>query len=177
MNARPVAGDAAPYYFTYIDQVEGNDCLAAMTAQVDEALALFSSISEEKSTHRYAPEKWSIRQVLSHLNDTERSFVFRALWFARAFDTPLPSFDQNIAIAGAEADRLPWATHVEEFRSIRRASIDFFRNLPEHAWTRRGIASGNPFTVLSLGFMVPGHVTHHMRILRERYLGTVPQTT
>jgi hypothetical protein len=170
MITRPAAGDAAPYYFTYIDQVRGDDCLAAMTSQLDEALTLFNSISEEKSTRRYAPEKWSIRQVLSHLNDTERSFVFRALWFARAFDTPLPSFDQNIAIAGAEADRLSWATHVEEFRNVRRASIDFFRNLPEQAWTRRGIASGNPFTVLSLGFMVPGHVTHHIRILRQRYL-------
>jgi DinB superfamily len=170
MNARPVAGDAAPYYFTYIDKVEGNDCLAAMTAQLDEALAFFRSISEEQSIHRYGPDKWSIRQVLSHLNDTERVFVMRALWFARAFDTPLPSFDQNIAIAGAEADRLPWATHVEEFRHIRLASIDFFRNLQPEAWTRRGIASGNPFTVLSLGFMVPGHVTHHMRILGERYL-------
>jgi hypothetical protein len=170
MNARPAAGDAAPYYFTYIDQVESNDCLASMTVQLEEALALFGSISEEQSHHRYAPEKWSIRQVLSHLNDTERLFVFRALWFARGLPEPLPSFDQEIAIEGADADRLPWATHVEEFRHIRQASIDFFRNLQPEAWTRRGIASGNPFIVLSLGFMVPGHVTHHMRILRERYL-------
>lgn len=170
MNARPVAGDAAPYYFTYIDTVEGNDCLASMTTQLEDAFAFFASISEEHSRHRYAPEKWSIRQVLSHLNDTERVFVMRALWFARGFDTPLPSFDQNIAVTGAEPDRLPWATHVEEFRDVRRASIDFFRNLQLEAWTRRGVASGNPFTVLSLGFMVPGHVNHHIRILRERYL-------
>jgi hypothetical protein len=170
MHARPAATDAAPYYFTYIDKVEGDDCLAAMTAQLDEALAFFSGISEEKSLHRCAPEKWSIRQVLSHLNDTERIFVMRAMWFARGFDTPLPSFDQNIAVIGAEADRLPWAVHVEEFRHIRQASIDFFRNLQPEAWTRRGIASGNPVTVLSLGFMVPGHVTHHIGILRDRYL-------
>lgn len=170
MNARPVAGDAASYYFTYIDQVEGNDCLAAMTGQLEEALSFFSSISEETSTHRYAPDKWSIRQVLGHLNDTERLFVFRGMWFARGLAEPLPSFDQNIAIVGAEADRLSWAKHIEEFGNIRRASIDFFRNLSEEAWTRRGIASDNPFTVLSLGFMVPGHVTHHIRILRERYL-------
>ena len=170
MHARPAATDAAPYYFTYIDKVEGDDCLAAMTAQLDEALAFFSGISDEKSLHRYAPEKWSIRQVLSHLNDTERVFVMRAMWFARGFDTPLPSFDQNIAVTGAEPDRLSWAAHVEEFRHIRQATIDFFRNLQPEAWTRRGIASGNPFTVLSLGFMVPGHVTHHMAILRDRYL-------
>jgi hypothetical protein len=174
MHARPATTDAAPYYFTYIDKVEGNNCLATMIAQFDEALTFFSGISEEKSLHRYAPEKWSIRQVLSHLNDTERVLVMRAMWFARGLhigpDTSLPSYDQNIAIAGAEADRLPWATHVEEFRHIRRSSIDFFRNLPTEAWTRRGVASGNPFTVLSLGFMVPGHVTHHLAILRDRYV-------
>ena len=170
MHGRPAATDAAPFHFTYIDKVEGDDCLAAMTAQLDEALALFSGISEEKSLHRSAPEKWNIRQVLSHLNDTERIFVMRAMWFARGFDTPLPSFDQNIAVTGAEPDRLSWAVHVEEFRHIRQATIDFFRNLQPEAWTRRGIASGNPVTVLSLGFMVPGHVTHHMAILRDRYL-------
>jgi hypothetical protein len=177
MNARPVTGNAAPYYFTYapyyftyIDQVEGRDCLASMTTQLEDALAFFGRISEEQSRHRYAPEKWSIRQTVSHLNDTERLFVFRALWFARALPEPLPNFDQEIAIKGAEADRLPWATHVEEFRHIRHATIHFFSSLPEEAWTRRGVASGNPFTVLSLGFMVPGHVNHHIRILRERYL-------
>ena len=170
MIARPATGDVAPYYFTYIDQVEGDDCLAAMTAQLDDALAFFGGISEERALHRYAPDKWSIRESLSHVNDSERAFVMRALWFARGFDTPLPSFDQNIAAAGAEADRLPWAAHVEEFGHVRRASIDFFRNLPPSAWTRRGIASGNPFTVLSLGFIVPGHLTHHVRVLRERYL-------
>lgn len=170
MRARPVAGDTAPYYFTYIDKVEGDDCLASMTAQMDEALALFGTISEEKSLHRYAPDKWTIRQTLGHINDTERMFVFRALWFARGLDTPLPSFEQNVAVTGADSDRLPWAAHIAEFRSIRKASIDFFRHLPPDAWTRSGTASASPMTVLSLGYMVPGHLTHHIRILRERYL-------
>ena len=170
MNARPAIGDAAPYYFTYIDQVQSDDCLASMTSQLDEALAFFAGIPETTSRHRYAPEKWTIRQVLSHLNDTERLFVMRALWFARGLETPLPSFDQNIAVAGAAADERPWVTHVEEFRNVRKASIDFFRSLQRDAWSRRGVASDNSFTVLSLGFMVPGHVTHHIRVLRERYL-------
>jgi hypothetical protein len=170
MRARPAAGDAAPYYFTYIDQVEGDDCLTSMTAQMDEALALFVTISEETSLHRYAPEKWSIRQTLGHVNDTERMFVFRALWFARGLDAPLPSFDQNVAVTASQSDRLPWTAHVEEFRSVRKASINFFQNLPADSWTRSGIASGNPMSVLSLGYMVPGHLTHHLRILRERYL-------
>lgn len=170
MRARPVAGDAAPYYFTYIDQVEGDDCVTSMTLQIAEAYTLFATISAEKSLHRYTPDKWSIRQTLSHINDTERMFVFRAMWFARGLDTPLPSFDQNVAVAGADADRLPWLAHVHEFQSVRRASLDFFQHLPPEAWTRSGIASGNPMSVLSLGYMVPGHLTHHIRILRERYL-------
>src|SRR6201988_4772001 len=120
MIARPATGDVAPYYFTYIDQVEGDDCLAVMTAQLDDALAFFRGISEERSLHRYAPDKWSIREALSPANDAEGAFVMRPLGCGRGFDPPLPSFDQNIAAAGAEADRLPWAAHVEEFDHVRR---------------------------------------------------------
>ncbi len=170
MNRRPAEQDAAPYFFTYIDKVTGDDCMAAMASQLPEALELFAGISEERSTFRYAAEKWSIRQVLSHISDTERLFVFRALWFSRALGGPLPSFDQDAAVAGAEADRLPWAAHVEEFRNVRLATIDFFKHLPEQAWDRRGIASGNPISVRALGFMVPGHLAHHIALLHERYL-------
>jgi hypothetical protein len=170
MNGRPQATEAAPYYFTYINQVEGSDALAAMTVQLHEALKSFSGISEEKSLCRYAPDKWSIRQTLSHVNDTERVFAFRAFWFARGFDTPLPSFDQNIAVSGADADKIAWADHMEEFRRVRLASIALFSSLPADAWMRTGIASDNPFTVRALAFMVAGHATHHIRIVKERYL-------
>jgi hypothetical protein len=125
---------------------------------------------EDQSQVRYASDKWSIRQVLSHINDTERLFVFRALWFARALDEPLPSFDQNVAIASAGADERSWRSHVDEFRAIRTATLSFFRHLPAEAWMRRGTASGNPFTVRALAYITAGHVTHHSRILRERYL-------
>jgi hypothetical protein len=170
MNARPAPEDAAPYSNKYIGLVEGDDCVASMTAQLDEATAFFGSISEETSLHRYAPEKWSIRQMLGHINDTERIFAYRALWFARDLGSTLPGFEQDVAVAAGRADSLPWAAHAEEFRHIRVASIDLFRNLPSEAWTRRGTASGFSFTVLAFGFMVPGHVTHHIQLLRERYL-------
>lgn len=170
MKGRPDRTEAAPYYFTYIDQVEGDAPVRAIESQLDECLALFRKISEDKSLHRYSPEKWSIRQVLNHVTDTERSFAFRALWFARGFQTPLPGYDQNIAAAGAEADRIAWAAHVEEFRHVRLATISLFENLPEEAWLRRGIASDNPFTVRALAFLVAGHLTHHLKIIRERYL-------
>ena len=167
---RPQPTEAASYYFTYINQVTSDDPVSAIEHQLEESQALFAKISEEKSLHRYAPDKWSIRQALNHVTDTERAFAFRALWFARGFDTPLPSYDQNIAATGAEADRTSWAAHVDEFRSVRLSTISLFKNMPSQAWTRSGIASGNPFTVRALAYIIPGHFTHHVALLRERYL-------
>lgn len=170
MMGRPETAEAAPYYFTYIDKVAGEDAIRAIEIQLEESLTFFSGISEEKSLHRYAPDKWSIRQVLNHLNDAERVFAFRALWFARGFTTPLPSFEQLIASAAASADSISWLAHVEEFRRVRLATISLFRNLPREAWMKTGIASDNRFTVRALAYIVAGHVTHHIHILRERYL-------
>ena len=155
MIARPQDTEVAPYYFTYINQVTGDDPIAAIENQLAESQALFAKISEEKSLHRYAPDKWSIRQVLNHITDTERAFAFRALWFARGFDSPLPSYDQNVAATGAGADRISWAAHVEEFRHVRFSTISLFKNMPAQAWTRSGIASGNPFTVRALAYIIP----------------------
>jgi hypothetical protein len=170
MIGRPRNSEAAAYYFTYIDQVAGDDAVGAIESQLQEALALFSGISEERSQDRYAPEKWSIRQVLNHVSDTERAFAFRALWFGRGFETPLPSYDQNVAACGAEAGRISWSAHIEEFRRVRLSTISLFTNMPPEAWTRSGIASGNSFTVRALAYIIAGHLAHHMKILRERYL-------
>jgi hypothetical protein len=170
MIGRPSSTEAAPYYFTYINQVVGEDPLSTLEKQLDESLVFFSTISEEQSLHRYAPDKWSIRGVLNHLTDTERAFAFRALWFARGFDVPLPSYDQEIAAKGAGADVISWSAHVEEFRRVRLATVSLFKNMPAEAWTRTGIASDNRFTVRALAFIAAGHVTHHVRILKERYL-------
>jgi hypothetical protein len=176
MIGRPDSSEAAPYYFTYIDQVTGDDPIALIESQLDDTVQLYSGISEEQSLYRYAPDKWSIRQVLSHLTDTERVFNMRAFWFARGFDTPLPSFEQEIAATGVEADRLPLATHVEEFCRVRLATISLFRNMPEAAWSRGGIASEKRFTVRALAFIAAGHVAHHNRILCERYLSAASQS-
>lgn len=170
MIGRPQDSEAAPYYFTYINQVIGEDAVDILESQSIEIQPFFTGISEETSRYRYAPEKWSIRQVLNHVTDTERSLAFRALWFARGFQSPLPSYDQNIAASGAEADRISWADHVEEFRLVRLSNLSLFRNMAPEAWMRSGIASDNPFTVRSLAYIVAGHLAHHVSILRERYL-------
>ena len=170
MYGRPDSTEAAPYYFTYINQVPSDDAVPVIEQQLEDVVTLCSAISEEKSLYRYAPEKWSIRQVLNHVTDTERAFAFRALWFARGFSDPLPSYEQDIAAAGAEADSVAWADHIEEFRRVRLATISLFRNLPRDAWMRTGTASNNRFSVRAMAFITAGHVEHHLKILRERCL-------
>jgi hypothetical protein len=133
-------------------------------------LTLLESISDDESLHRYAPDKWTIRQVVNHLNDAERLFVFRAFWFARGFDSPLPSFEPDVAVSMTAADARSWSSHVDEFRAVRAATLPFFETLPAEAWARRGVASGNTFTVRALAYIAAGHVTHHGRILRTHYL-------
>lgn len=170
MITGPDRTEAAEYYFTYIDKVPSGDICRILDAQLPETVAFLRGISETQSLHRYAPGKWSIRQAVSHVNDAERLFVFRAFWFARGFDAALPSFDQDVAASTAGADDRPWSSHIDEFSAIRAASVTFFRSLPPEAWTRRGMASGNPFSVRALAYIVAGHVAHHEGILRSRYL-------
>lgn len=170
MNRRPDRTEAVEYYFKYIDQVPGGDIRDILEAQGRETLATLEQISEERASHRYADGKWDIRQVLGHVNDCERLFVARAFWFARGFDSPLPSFDQNTAMLASGADERSWASHVAEFRSVRAASNSFFRHLPAGAWDCRGTASDNVFSVRALAYVTAGHELHHLALLRDRYL-------
>lgn len=170
MVGLPERTEAAPYYFTYIDRITNPDIVAELETQLKSFPTFLRRISDEKSLYRYAPDKWSIRQTLGHINDAERVFASRALWFARNFDTPLPSFDQNVAVDAASADNYSWTGHIDEFAAIRSATISFFRNLPAEAWLRKGIASDNPFTVRALAYVITGHLVHHRSILETRYL-------
>ncbi|HTP44090.1 MAG TPA: DinB family protein [Candidatus Acidoferrum sp.] len=169
MIGRPKQSEVAPYYFTYIDKAEGDDPIALMERQLPAALELFAGITEKTSIHRYAPDKWTIRQVLNHVTDTERAFAFRALWFARGFKAPLPGYDQNVGAQGADANHVLWLDHVEEFRLVRLSTICLFKNLPPHAWSMTGVADDKPFTVRALAYIIPGHLAHHIAILNERY--------
>jgi hypothetical protein len=166
----PARTEAADYYFTYIDKVGRGDICATLEAQTGDTVGFLRGISDERSLHRYAPDKWSIREVVGHLNDAERLFVFRAFWFARGFDTSLPSFDQDISVISAGSDARSWTSLIDEFQTVRAASLSLFNNLSAEAWMRRGTASGNPFTVRALAYIVAGHVAHHVGIVRERYL-------
>jgi hypothetical protein len=171
ITSRPEPNEAADYYFRYIDQVPDGDIVKTLETQVGGALPTLLGVTDEKSLYRYAPEKWSIREMMGHVNDCERLFAFRAMWFARGFTEGLPSFDQDVAVRTAGSDDRSWRSHVDEFQALRTATVSLFRELPPDAWSRRGKASGYDFSVRALAFIAAGHFTHHMTILKERYLG------
>ena len=167
---RPQRTEASDEFFEYIDLISGDEIVPTLQAQMDETLKLLGSISEEQSLHTYAPGKWTIRDLLNHINDGERLFLFRAFWFARGFDDPLPSFDQERAAQVAHANETPWAQLVEEFKNVRLSTISFFSNLAPEAWSRSGVASDNRLSVRAAAFGIAGHLAHHTKVLKEKYL-------
>ena len=169
---RPQTTEAADYYFTYIDLVTSDEIVPAMKEQMGQTLQFLKGISEEQSLHAYEPGKWTIREVLNHVNDGERLFLSRAFWFARGFQDAMPSFDQDVAVQAAHANNIPWSQLVDEFQTVRAATISFFETMPEEAWSRSGVASDNPVTVRAIAYIIAGHVTHHVNVLRDRYLAT-----
>lgn len=167
---RPARDETVEYYFKYIDLVPEGEIPEVLEDQRGETLSFLSTIPEKLAGHRYEPGKWSVAEVLAHINDTERVFAMRAFWFARGFDSELPSYEPDLAIRTGKPEERPWSTHVHEFASLRSSTQDLLRHLPADAWMRRGVASGYPFTVRALAYIAAGHVIHHTRILRERYL-------
>jgi uncharacterized damage-inducible protein DinB len=167
---RPQPTEAAEYYSRYIDLITSDDIVPVFENQMGEMLQFLSGISEEQSLQSYAPGKWTIREVLNHVNDGERVFTGRAFWFARGFTDALPSFEQDIAVQAAQANNTSWAELVEEFKIVRLGTISFFKSMPEEAWDRTGIASDNPVSVRALAYIIAGHVAHHIGVLREKYL-------
>ena len=167
---RPQTTEAADYYFKYIDLITSDDIVPTIETQMGEMLQLLSGISEEQSLHSYAPGKWTIREVLNHVNDGERVFSGRAFWFARGFNDPLPSFDQDVAVQMSHANNTSWADLVEEFEIVRLGTLSLLKSLPAEAWDRTGVASDNPVSVRALVYIIAGHVAHHMGVLREKYL-------
>jgi uncharacterized damage-inducible protein DinB len=167
---RPEPSEYAPSYALYIDRITSDDIVGILESQLTEATDFLQTISEEQSLKRYAPDKWSIRQLLNHVNDTERVFLFRAFWFARGYPDELPGFDQEVAAAAVDSDEHSWASQLEDFRAVRESTLTFVRSLTDDAWSRSGIASGNRVTVRALGYTIAGHLAHHLTVLKEKYL-------
>jgi hypothetical protein len=167
--ARPQTGEYAPYYERYISLIQGEDILNTLDQQRREMMLLLSCREEEEGNFRYAPEKWSAKEVLGHVCDTERIFAYRALRIARADTAPLEGFEQDDYVRNGPFAQRPVADLVEEFIAVRRATLSLLRNLDEAAWMRRGVANKNDVSVRALAYIIAGHELHHRRILEEKY--------
>jgi hypothetical protein len=174
----PAADEYGQPYAGYISKVPpGADVLDLLTWQHADLPARFRVVPESRGAHRYAPGKWSVKEVVVHLSDVERIFAYRALRIARGDETPLPGFDEERYAPASGADAHPLAALVTEWASVREATLALFRHLPPEAWTRRGTASGHPISVRALAWIIAGHVTHHLGTLEQRYgLWTAPMS-
>lgn len=171
LKSRPTADALPEYYRAYIDRIPSEvvDVLPALRTQLRELIGLTGGLSEERQRFRYGPDKWSVREVVGHLLDTERVFQLRALWFARGAESALPGFDENRWAKASRAGDLPMGALLEEYAAVRESSVLLFRNLDLEALERRGEANGRSFQVGALAWFLLAHESHHLAILRERY--------
>ncbi len=172
---RPQPGEYAPYHDRYISLVHhnetpGNDILAALEDQRRQMVLLLCGRTEADGDLRYAPDKWSLKEVLGHINDTERIMSYRALRISRGDATPIEGYEQDDYVRNGPFTGLPLADLIEDYIAVRRATVSLFRNLDEAAWSRRGVANKTEVTVRALAYIIAGHELHHRRILEEKYL-------
>lgn len=167
---RPKGDELGAYYHRYIEAVPAGDVLELLAHGLEETRALLARFGEARGGQRYAPGKWSVKEVVGHMLDAERVMAYRALRMARGDATPLPGFEQDDYVPAAESDRRTLADHLEELTHVRQANLSLFRGLPPAAWERRGTASDNPFIVCAFPYLLAGHEIHHRRVLVERYL-------
>jgi hypothetical protein len=169
MRSRPGPDEFAAFYASYVARVPDRPILDVLAAQPAEIRRALEALPRERETFRYAPDKWSVREVLGHVGDAERIFGYRALCVGRGDTTPLPGFDEKAYVASSGADALTVADLIEEFAAVRAANLSMLRRLPEAAWANVGTANANPVSVRALAFIMAGHVLHHLAVLRERY--------
>ncbi|MEZ0483771.1 DinB family protein [Fibrella aquatica] len=171
MITRPTPADYSPMASTYVRLVpEGQNPLDQLRKQADALKALLSGLSDEQALFRYAPGKWSIKESLVHMIDTERIFAYRALRIGRGDKTPLPGFEQDDYVPTSEADARSLPSIWQEYDTVRAATLSLFDSFTPAAYERRGIASGHPLTLNALAHIIPGHEAHHIHLFQERYL-------
>jgi hypothetical protein len=167
--SRPSPDESAPFYHGYISQVAGEQIGRYLAEQVQELERLLKPLDDTAARARYSPGKWSVKEVLGHLGDAERIFSYRLLRIARSDATPLPGFDETAYVPAGAFDARPLATLVGEFSALRLSTIALMDGLPPEAWERKGQVSGASISTRALAYIIVGHVTHHARVLRERY--------
>ncbi len=166
---RPAPDEAAPFYHRYIAEVGGDNIGERLLDQLADLERLYASLDDRAALARYAPGKWSIKEILGHLTDAERIFAYRLLAVARGDTTPLPGFDENAYVPAGKFDERSLSTLTGEFRAIRLSTVALMAGIPAAGWLQRGQASGHAITARALAYIIPGHVGHHLRVLRDKY--------
>ncbi len=167
---KPSQQNYPPYFEKYINLVKEDDLMQSFKNQVPEIEKTLSLIDEEKAGKAYAEGKWTLKELLQHIIDTDRIFNYRALCFARKETTSLPSFDENLYAENSNANARTWKSLCSEYFNLRRSTEDLFESFTEDMLQTKGIASNNPISVISIGFIIAGHAYHHLNIIKERYL-------
>ena len=167
---RPVAGEYAEGYAPYLAAAPEGDALALLTSQLGEVETLYASFSEAQGSHRYAPGKWSLKDLLQHLSDAERIFAYRCLRIGRGDATPLPGFEEDAFAAAARADTRSLSGLLADFKAARQSSLELFLSLSDEAWLQRGTSNGRALSARCIPFICLGHAAHHLAVIRERYL-------
>ena len=169
LAARPQPSEHSAYHLNYVALVPDKDILQTLDAQRREMILYLSARSEDEGNFRYAPGKWSAKEVVGHICDAERIFAYRALRIARGDQTPLPGWDENEYMPRSPFAEHPFADVIEDYIAVRRASVSLFRNLSEEAWARTGTANNAAVSVRGLAWLIAGHELHHKKLLREKY--------
>lgn len=167
---KPAPTEHAPEFSKYVTLVAEGDIIQTLEQQIENSLSLLRTIPSEKANFRYAPDKWSVKELLGHVIDSERIFSYRALRFVRNDQTPLPGYEQDDYVRAVDFDSRNLADMAEEFATVRRATIQLLRPLNETEWSRHGKANENDVSVRALAYIIAGHELHHMDVLRSRYL-------
>ncbi len=167
---KPITTDYPEYFGKYINQVTEEDLGEAFKNQLPKIQDFLQSINEEKANFAYAPGKWTLKELLQHVTDTERIFNYRALAIARKETSSLPSFDENLYADNSNANARSWKSLSNELINVRRSTEDLFKSFSDAMLQQKGTANNNSITVLSLGFTIIGHVYHHIKVVEERYL-------
>jgi len=168
MTNRPQPDEYAPYYGKYIALVGNEPIIKILEDLKDSSYQFFKSLPANKADHSYDEGKWTIKEVLGHMMDAERTFAYRVLCFSRE-ETILPGFDQDVYMLKATFNSRTLGELADEFKAVREANLYLFRSLTKEQETQKGIASGNPVSVRALLYIIAGHELHHLNILKERY--------
>jgi len=172
---RPQPGEYAPFYEKYVALVPQENISGILETQLRETQQLLGGLAGHKADFRYAPDKWSIKEVLGHLADTERIFAYRLLRIARGDQTPLSGFEQDDYVKSGNFSARTLAGLLEEFAAVRHATITLLHSLEDQDWLRRGVANKNEVSVRALAYIIAGHEGHHRITLEERYLSVLPR--